>query len=185
MTLKICKVCKFEKEDLEFPTGSNRCFVCKKEIIKAQKLKCYYKNKYIGKLKPINDKSREQRRRSYHKNKYKHEYIYIEQLFTKIKSRAKRLNRDFNLTKEFLKDLYQKQNGICSVTGMLFSDEKYNDCKRKPFSPSLDRINSKLGYTQDNVRFVCSMVNSAIGEFGDKLFDKMCREYVKNTVCSK
>jgi len=37
----------------------------------------------------------------------------------------------------------------------------------RPFSASIDRINTNLGYTKDNVRFVCTMVNFALNEFGE------------------
>lgn len=56
--------------------------------------------------------------------------------------------------------------------------------------PVLDKyrknyIDSTLGYTKDNVRLVCTIVNMALNEFGDIIFDKMCRAYVENTLRSK
>jgi hypothetical protein len=184
--MKICKVCLVNKEDDQFPVRSKRCFECKKIAIKEQALKCYHKNKhmYPHPLKGIDEKSRKQRRDSYHKNKHNRTYfeIIVNKIFTSVKYRAKRLKRDFDLTREFLENLYTEQNGKCALTGMIFSDEKYENYKRRPFTPSLDRIDNKKGYTQDNVRFVCSMVNAALGEFGDKIFDKMCRSYIENTL---
>jgi hypothetical protein len=185
--LKKCGICNNDFQEIELSKVRGWCCVCKKEQIRLQKLKCYHKNKnkYKISFKGTDEKSRKSRRDSYHKNKHKYEYNYLSGLLTKIKSRAKKFNRDFNLTKEFIENLYFKQNGCCAVTAIPFSNEKYNDYKRKPFAPSLDRIDSKMGYTQDNVRFVCSMVNAALGEFGDKFFDKMCRAYVENTILSR
>lgn len=187
--MKTCKICLDIKNDNQFPIRSKRCIDCKKIAIKEQALKCYHKNKYKHpvRLKGIDENSREQRRRSYHKNKGKRTYfeIIVNKIFKSVKSRAKHLERDFNLTREFLDNLYTNQNGKCALTGITFSDKKYNNYKRRPFAPSLDRIDSKKGYTQDNVRFVCSMVNAALGEFGDELFDKMCRAYIENTLLSR
>lgn len=44
------------------------------------------------------------------------------------------------------------------------------------------RIDSKGGYTKDNVRLVCIIVNFALSEFGDLSFDKMCKAYCNNLV---
>lgn len=76
------------------------------------------------------------------------------------------------------------QNKICSQCKIPFEFNKTNFIRR-PFAPSIDRINAKLGYTKDNVRLVCTIVNMVLNEFGDNIFDKMCRAYVENTLRSK
>ena len=181
--MKFCETCLTK----EATTRSKLCVECQKIADRKRKLTSYYKNKHKHpiRLKGIDETSREQRRRSYHKNKNKRTYFdtILNKTFKNVKSRSKKLKRDFDLTKEFVENLYEKQGGKCALTGLVFSDEKYNNCRRRPFAPSLDRIDSKRGYTQDNVRFVCSMVNTALGEFGDILFDKMCRSYIEDTLC--
>jgi hypothetical protein len=82
------------------------------------------------------------------------------------------------------KKLIDDGRNKCAITKIKFIFDKGNT-SRRPFSPSIDRINSKLGYTKDNVRLVCVIVNLALNEFGDENFDKMCRAYVENTICSQ
>jgi hypothetical protein len=54
--------------------------------------------------------------------------------------------------------------GRCEVTGIEFAR---SESGRSPWAPSLDRIDAKRGYTADNVRLVCLLVNQALGEWGD------------------
>lgn len=56
------------------------------------------------------------------------------------------------------------EHGACEVSGLAF-DMRAGD-GRKPRSPSIDRLDSALGYTQDNCRLVLWAVNAACGEWG-------------------
>lgn len=62
-----------------------------------------------------------------------------------------------DLTLEFLKQLWEKQNGLCSYSGIPMTLDKKD--KKTLFSASLDRIDSKIGYLQSNVEFVCLFIN--------------------------
>ena len=73
---------------------------------------------------------------------------------------AKTKKISFNLTNEYLKKLWESQNGICPYTHlkMELSDTKM----RRIFSPiaaSLDRIVPEKGYIEGNVEFVCLSIN--------------------------
>ena len=58
--------------------------------------------------------------------------------------------------------------GRCEVTGYpLNSSPLTVRYERRPDSPSLDRINPKLGYTKKNVRVVCLAVNLAMSNWGE------------------
>ena len=62
------------------------------------------------------------------------------------------------------------KNVVCELTGLAFSLEDTEDTKNNPFSPSLDRIDSKIkGYTPENTRVVLSLVNLALNEFGEEV----------------
>ncbi len=65
---------------------------------------------------------------------------------------------------EYLKTLWEKQNGICPYTGIKMilpetSAQKDNISSLK--KASLDRIDSTKGYTKGNVEFVCMAINLA------------------------
>jgi hypothetical protein len=68
-------------------------------------------------------------------------------------------------------DLYRAQGGRCALSGLHFDLREVGSRKaRRPFAPSLDRIDSTGGYTRDNVRLVCQAVNFALNAFGEDVF---------------
>ena len=67
--------------------------------------------------------------------------------------------------------LYSAQGGRCALTGLPFDLRIIGTGKtRRPFAPSLDRIDSTGGYTRDNVRLVCQAVNFALNAYGEDTF---------------
>jgi hypothetical protein len=98
---------------------------------------------------------------------------WIEQLYSIAKSRAKNNNRDFTITLEDLKNIAKQCDNRCMLTGIDFDFAKTDDCFRRPFTPSIDRIDSNLGYTPDNIRLVCTAVNLALNDFGLEILLKI------------
>ena len=100
------------------------------------------------------------------------------------KKRSQKYNRNFDLTLEFLKELWVKQNGKCAATGLVL-DTKYIQTKKQrknksPYQASLDRIDNNKGYTKDNVRFVCYMFNIARNDFSDEQVLDFCQKVTEN-----
>lgn len=90
--------------------------------------------------------------------------------------KAVRLAWENDITVEWAVELYDNQNGKCALTGLPLDTgpvraESGRD--RRPFRPSLDRIDSSRGYTKDNVRLVCSCVNYALGPWGEAVLRTM------------
>jgi hypothetical protein len=78
-------------------------------------------------------------------------------------------DREFSITLEDLKNLWNQQNGICAVTGLELIIKSFDDNQSKsPLQASLDRIDNSKGYTKDNIRFVCLMFNYARNNFTDE-----------------
>ena len=73
------------------------------------------------------------------------------------------------LSKDELKALWARANGKCQLTGIPFSSERKPGCVKRPWMPSVDRIDCSKGYTADNCRLVCVAVNLALNEFGDEV----------------
>lgn len=99
----------------------------------------------------------------------------------KAKERARIKGREFALDIESVSAQLIAQEMKCAVSGMAFSLEKSTDGRRHPFYPSPDRINNDGGYTPDNVRYVCSIVNLARGDFSDGEFRLMCKAVAQNS----
>lgn len=77
--------------------------------------------------------------------------------FWGLKTRCKKNNIEFNLTKEWF---YTKLKNNCEVSGLSF-DFKFNGKRgpSNPYTPSVDRINPLKGYTTENCRMVLTGVN--------------------------
>lgn len=98
------------------------------------------------------------------------------------RTRAVKKTYEYNLTLDWLVNMYEKQDGKCILTGMPFVLDRNEDGNRyqRPYAPSIDRIDPSKGYTKDNVRLVCVIVNLALNRFGEDVFSNMCHSYVKN-----
>ena len=65
--------------------------------------------------------------------------------------------------------------GLCQLSGIPFNLER----GRCATSPSLDRIDPKLGYISGNVRVVCHAINAALGDWGVEETLRIMREFVR------
>lgn len=89
------------------------------------------------------------------------------------KSRSATRGLEFGLTTDLMVAAYDAQGGACAVTGILFDVSERaqsEDGWKRPYAPSLDRIDSSMGYTAENVRLVCSAANNAMGSWGEAVF---------------
>lgn len=86
------------------------------------------------------------------------------------------------LNLEFLKSLWEKQNGICPYTGlkMVLSGQE----KHTPYSASLDRIDSSKGYIKGNVEFVCLFVNYGKNGFRQEQVKQFIADVLVNSKVS-
>lgn len=92
-------------------------------------------------------------------------------------------NKDFDLTPEYLKELWESQNGICPFTGFELEARTYDGKRDNPLnirSASLDRTDNSKGYVKGNVRFVSVMFNFARNKFSDEEVIEFAQAVVKN-----
>jgi len=82
-------------------------------------------------------------------------------LLKSARRRAKRYDMPFSLTKDWVQ--IKLLTGNCELTGIEFDSESAGI---SPFSPSLDRIKPELGYTEENCRVVCWVLNAAMNNWG-------------------
>lgn len=185
-----CYVCKSSKPKSEFHKNNKMCKPCKKDYMKSR----YNDNK--DEILKRKEKSRAKNKsgvKNYAKKYYRknksllnknssnmrlNPLTYFSRLVIECRERAKKKNLPFDLDYDFLFELFEKQNKCCAVIGLDFSFEKVSNFRIRPWAPSVDRVDSKLGYTKDNVRLVCIAVNLAINQFGDDIFNKMCKSYI-------
>jgi len=96
------------------------------------------------------------------------------------KKRAKKAGYIIEVNYEYIMDQIIDQDHCCVLTGLPFNYSKSSPYFRRPFAPSLDRIDSVKGYEKDNVRVVCYAANAAMNEWGEDVLRVVATSYVKN-----
>lgn len=87
-------------------------------------------------------------------------------LYSHARKNAERRGIPFEISPADYKELAVEARNRCAVTGIPFEHNSEPHWRRRPFAPSLDRTDSSKGYTADNCRFVCVIVNLAMNEWG-------------------
>jgi len=97
-------------------------------------------------------------------------------MYHNAERRAKELN--IELTIEDIHELYNKQKGLCAISGLKMTHETYAFKDKEHIinrlNISIDRINSSLGYTKDNVQLLAAIVNRMKTDLPDSEFIKIC-----------
>jgi len=165
MIKKIKVKCKYCGNEIEKIKAEYERRVKKKAVGFFCNLKCsglYFNAKHLDKYKG---------NYSYlikHKNNRLDQYSPYRYHANKARSRSKQKGYQTDLTTEYLKQIWDKQSGICPYTkikmelGRTSADE---DIKKTPTKASLDRIDPTIGYIQGNVEFVCYCVNVMKNDF--------------------
>lgn len=101
--------------------------------------------------------------------------------FGLLKRGAKSRNLTFQITIEYINDLYEKQNRKCALTGVDLYIHPGRVCKKT--TASLDRIDNTKGYIEGNVQFLHKDVNRLKLDHTQEHFIKWCKliaEYNKD-----
>lgn len=96
----------------------------------------------------------------------------LKKCYGDARSRARADGYEFSLTTSELRALYEKADGVCSITGLPFELHRTGHFTRAG-TLSLDRIDSSRPYELSNLRLVRWHTNAAIGQFGDAEFDRL------------
>lgn len=92
-----------------------------------------------------------------------------------LRERARRKNIPFELDQAWV--IKKLSKGKCEATGLDFNTT--TKPYLNPYYPTIDRIDSKKGYTYDNCWMVCHMFNTAKAEHEIEVFEYWAKEYVK------
>ena len=94
--------------------------------------------------------------------------------FKKMKKGAAIRNLTFEITIEDIWEVYEKQGKKCYYTGLPISFYYNSANKPEKQTASVDRIDSKLGYTKDNIQIVHKCINQMKQIFTDVEFISFC-----------
>lgn len=90
------------------------------------------------------------------------------QRLTRLNKRGRTL--DNTITIHDVKDLWDKQCGLCALTGW-----ELTPIANLPNTVSLDRIDNSKGYTPDNIQLLATQVNTAKNKWQQEQFIAMCK----------
>lgn len=93
--------------------------------------------------------------------------------FYNLKTQAEKREIDFDLSIEYLWELYLQQNKKCALSKVdIYFGRIYF---KHETSASLDRIDSSKGYVKGNVQWVHKLVNKMKMDISQKDFIEMCK----------
>ena len=93
---------------------------------------------------------------------------------TKRRSKEKNIFNDLNI--DFLMYLWEKQKGLCAITGFPMTYKFYEG--RVNTNLSVDRIDSTKGYSKENVQLVCMAANQMKNDLSMNEFIELCEAVI-------
>lgn len=98
-----------------------------------------------------------------------------DEVLLSAKKRAERKSRAFEIDADWFDRCLRDQDGVCALTGRTFHVGRL---KRHSDIPSIDRIDSSLGYIPSNCRIVIYAANLAKMDMTDEEFRDLCIDVV-------
>lgn len=105
--------------------------------------------------------------------------LHIAAMLKQSRANAKARGLEHSISIEDLRDLACRSGGRCALTGIKFEYGLAKEVKglstrrKRPWAPSIDRIDSAQGYAIGNVRLVCVAVNIARQDFPDSVLYRL------------
>lgn len=98
----------------------------------------------------------------------------IANLLKGARRRAEMDNVQFDLERQDILQMLDRQSGKCAISGLPF-DLSAAETRRRPFAPSLDRIKQGGSYILPNVRLACVAANIARSDWSDDALRALAR----------
>ncbi len=98
-----------------------------------------------------------------------------------IRMSAERRGLEYSVSKEYLMDLYLKQNRKCALSGIEIKfGQKYHGTET---TASLDRINNDKGYIEGNVQWLHKAINWMKQDYTQEEFIEYCSLVTRSQQC--
>lgn len=178
-----CKACDHEKEKtrIRVPSfdenGHLYCHSCKtykpiEEFYKDSSAKC--RNGYSRECKTCESKRKKIQRANRNTNDKNN---FLKRLLYGCKSRALQYKIPYDLTLDYMIDVFDSQNGKCALSGLDMTTIRKSG--KNPFNASIDRIVPNRGYIKGNVRLVCNHINMMRSNLEDEQLIDFCKAIIK------
>lgn len=148
----------------------NQTFICWDCGLTKNRKNFPYRKQYSfnkeKRCKMCNNENHRKRRNEQTEKQLIHEIIERSKLLSKKRyGNGRKECGDFDIDVEYIIELSKKQNNICVYSGRILEWKTNSENKL-----SIDRIDSKKGYTKDNVQLVCKIVNQAKSDMSENEF---------------
>lgn len=90
-------------------------------------------------------------------------------LASTAKKRARRRGWKCNIDRDYIEWAIESQDFRCAMTGIKFDVAPYPSAGKRPWAPSVDRIDRAKGYTRANVRIICAAANLAMNVWDESV----------------
>lgn len=98
----------------------------------------------------------------------------------RITKHSKRRGIIFDLTCEYLNELFIEQNERCALSGVKLTMPLVGNKYKVKGNASVDRIDSNRGYVEGNVQWVHRDINFMKQQFSQEHFIEMCEKVVRH-----
>ena len=175
----ICKNCE-EKKILNenWKDGKLKCWICG-EWLDPEEFDSHqsfsYRNHKDKRCKKCKRKQNLKARSNYSDEKKLKKILQDRWLGARDRAISK--NIEFSITKQDLKYLWDKQKGLCALSGIPMTYEM--DSGRVYTNVSIDQIKPSLGYTLDNIQLVCMGVNQMKSDLNMEILLFLCKSIIQ------
>lgn len=208
MKTKICNNCNLELDLSHYKKYSKKtngdwyhetCRECEELVLKNENwkdglLKCHicgeyfyeeafqihnsysYRNNRDKRCKKCKNSQNKEARTNYSEDQLLK--FLIKKRYLESVKRAKEKEIENSISEEYILELYNLQKGKCAISNI---DMTYNiDSGRTYTNLSIDRKDSKLGYTKSNIQLVCMSVNQLKSDLDMETVVYLCKEIINN-----
>ena len=99
----------------------------------------------------------------------------LKYFFTESRKNASRRNIPFILTEDEFRQIWERQNGKCVLSGIDLTLEHGKVYNANPTRISIDRIDSNQGYMLSNVQLITWQLNSAKNVWSNQQLIEVCK----------
>ena len=99
---------------------------------------------------------------------------FIDKKYIDLISNANKRDIDVNISQSDIISKYISQNGKCALSGLELSHNKEN------LNLSVDRIDSNLNYTKDNIQLIVNILNKSKIDYTNDEYINLCKTILTN-----
>ena len=112
----------------------------------------------------------ERRASEFHQGNFQFLKDILKEKIKSARKRARSKGKAFTIDYKDLLRTYNRQMGLCVYTEVPMKATNHHG-----YTPSLDRIDSQIGYTPENIQFLLHNVNTMKSNFTENVFIKLCK----------